>query len=150
MRNYPGEDPMVQYLPPVRQDLEEELPDPEDEAAEHKYPPPKKNSIFRSKWMQFIGHIVDRKNFHIAHLNALEVLCDLYVEYDELQKFIRRHGRSYKQVGRQGLMWKFYPEVGQMGRVQKQISDYQKMLGLVFRGEVTAGAATGGEKEQWE
>ncbi len=147
-REYLGQDPHLDVHPPVKEDSEVTMPAPTDKASKHKYPPPKKNKIFRDKWMQFIDNVTKRENFNIAHLNALEVLCDLFVEYDDLQTFIRKHGRNYKSIGRMGLVWKFYPEVVQLNKTQGQIRDYMKMLGLLLKKD--HGTESGGEAEEWK
>ncbi len=98
--------------------------------------------------MRFIENVTKRENFNIAHLDSLEILCDLYVEYDELQEFVRVNGRSYMSVGRTGEVWKFYPEVNQLMRVQAQIKEYSKMLGLLLKKD--HGNESGGEASEWE
>ena len=146
-RSYHGEDFKKDIYPDPVEDSEAVEPMPDDEAAKHKYPPPKKNKTFRKIWMQFIDSLVSRENFKVGHLNNLEILCDLYVEYEELQKFIRTKGRSYLSVGRSGEVWKFYPEVSHLSKVQLQIKNYTAMLGLVPKKD--HGTEAGG-KSEWE
>lgn len=147
-RSHPNEDPRIDIRPTARDDIEKTMAVPTDKAAKHKYPPPKKHPIFRTKWMRFIDNVTKRENFNIAHLDSLEVLCDLFVEYDELQAFVRVNGRSYLSVGRSGEVWKFYPEVNQLTRVQAQIKEYSKMLGLLLKKD--HGNESGGEDEEWK
>jgi hypothetical protein len=147
-RKYPGQDPHIDFKPPPGLDPEEVNPEPDDEASKHKYPPPKKNPLFREKWLRFIDNVTKRDNFNVAHLDSLEILCDLYVEYDDLQAFVRTNGRSYCSIGRQGEVWKFYPEVAQLNKVQDQIKGYSKMLGLVLKKD--HGVESGGEEKEWE
>lgn len=97
-----------------------------------KYPPPKINAVFRKMWRELLPSIVSRENFSTALLHNLEVLCDLYAEYDELKKFIRINGYTYQAFGRQGKQLKPYPQVNQMNRVLGEIRSYSKMLGLVL------------------
>jgi len=115
---------------------------------DHKFPPPKSHPIFIRTWMDFIDNVSSRENFKTGHLNSLEILCDLYVDYDNLKKYIESKGRSYKSNGRNGLTWKFYPEVAQLNTVQSQIKEYMKMLGLVLKKD--HGTASGGEKSNWD
>lgn len=147
-RSFEGQDPQIDVRPKARPDEEKTLPPPADKAASHKYPPPKRNPIFRSKWMRFIDNVTRRENFNIAHLDSLEIICDLYVEYDELQSFVRVNGRSYLSVGRSGEVWKFYPEVQQLNRVQAQIKEYSKMLGLLLKRDHSS--ESDGEEEEWK
>lgn len=146
-REFPGQDPKKEFHATPKPDYEKELPEPKDEAAGLKYPPPKKHPTFRKRWAEFIENITARENFKVGHLTHLEILCDLYVEYEELQEFIRTHGRSYVSVGRNGEVWKFYPEVGQLNKVSAQIKDFSKMLGIVLKKDHSA--ESGGEKDDW-
>ena len=82
---------------------------PEDEASNHKFPPPRVHPAFRAKWMSFIDNITERDSFKTFHLHLLEVLCDLYVEYDSLSKTIRTEGRTFKSVTRFGEVIKTRP-----------------------------------------
>lgn len=145
---FPGQEPKIDIRPTAKEDIEEVLPEPKDEASKHKYPPPKKNPTFRLKWSRFINNVTKRENFNIAHLDSLEILCDLYVEYEELQAFVRKNGQSYMSVGRSGEVWKHYPEVNQLSRVQAQIKEYTKMLGLLLKKD--HGNESGGEDSEWE
>lgn len=146
-RKYPGQDPLIHIRPQAREDIEKVLPPPDDVAAKHKYPPPKKHPVFRKKWMRFINNVVKRENFNIAHLDSLEILCDLYVEYDELQEFVRVNGRSYCSLGRAGETWRLYPETMELSKCQSQIKEYTKMLGLLLKKD--HGKESGGEEEEW-
>lgn len=147
-RSYPGEDPKMDLRPKPKEDIEAVTPEPQDKASKHQYPPPKKNPLFRTKWMRFIDNVTKRENFNIAHLDSLEILCDLYVEYEDLQRFVRVNGRSYLSLGRSGEIWKFYPEVQHLARVQAQIKEYSKMLGLLLKKD--HGSESGGEAAEWE
>lgn len=148
VRSSEGQEPRVEFHNPPKPDSEKTTDAPDDEYAALKYPPPKKHPIFRKKWGAFIDSLVSRDNFKVGHLNNLEILCDLYVEYAELQEFIRTHGRSYVSVGRNGEAWKFYPEVGQLTRVQANIKTYTAMLRLEPSKDY--GTASGGEESEWE
>lgn len=146
-RQEQGEDVKLVFNTKEKPDYEETMEVPKDGLEGIKYPPPKKHPVFRKKWSEFIESIVTRENFKVGHLNNLEVLCDLYVEYEELQKFIRKKGRSYLSVGRSGEVWKFYPEVGQLSRVQSLIKDYTRLLNLSPKKDHTV--ESGGEKDSW-
>lgn len=146
-RTADGQDYIARVNPDVVPDSEKVNPEPDDEFASHKYPPPKKHPTFRKVWGQFIDSIVSRDNFKVGHLNNLEILCDSYVEYEQLQEFIRTHGRSYVSVGRNGEVWKLFPEVAQLSRVQLNIKNYTTMLGLNLKKDDTPNA---GNDESWE
>lgn len=142
-----GEDPKLVVHPPECPDPEKLLCVPNDDLSRHKYPPPKRNPTFRKVWGQFIDSISRRDNFNVGHLNALEVLCDLFAEYEDLHVFIRTKGRSYQTFGRSGMTWKLYPEVGHLKSVQHQINVYMKQLGLTLRRDDSG--LSGGEAGEW-
>lgn len=135
-------------LPPQR-------PDPEDSnipvvAAMKKYPPPKKNPVFQKNWNALIKDVSSRDNFTPAHLNQLEVLCGLYAEYDDLQKFIRIHGYTYDAFGRHGKMIRTYPQVTRIKTIETSIAMYSKMLGLLLKKSEGGGPKGGGDEDGWE
>ncbi len=145
----------ARILPKVKPDTEEntakDLIDDFKEESDHpysKYPPPKQNKIFRTKWRDFISNLADRKDFQEHLLSQLEILCDLYVEYEELSKFLRTHGYTYEAYGRQGKIFRTFPQVSQLNKVKADIKIYSKSLGLTTSGraEVSAGKESG----DWE
>ncbi len=157
---YVGEDPHVVIIPDA-------VPDPEETAlSEEKeefdlsewkgdgphpfklYPPPKNSKVFRRKWREFIENVCDRENFRKGHLSQLEILCDLYVEYEALTKFVRTRGYTYVAIGRQGKVTKTFPEVLQLNKVLIEIRNYSKILGLVLKKDDSTGNS--GESEEWD
>lgn len=140
-------DPMVHIHGKARPDPEDGE-HPSDKAAKHKYPPPSKNAIFRNKWMSFIDDICSRENFKPGHLAALEILCTLFSESHDLEKFIRIRGRTYIVVSRAGKFHKTYPEVQQLAHHRTQIQSYMKMLGLLLKKDKSD--EDPGEKEEWD
>lgn len=146
--SFRGEEPRFEFHPKPKDGDVEEQEAPKDDASNLKYPPPRNHPRFRTVWSQFIESISGRENFKIGHLNNLEILCDLYVEYDDLKEFLRKKGRSYLSIGRQGEVWKFYPEVAQLNRVSAQIKDYTKILGLNPKADHAP--ESGGEKDEWD
>lgn len=131
-----------------KEDEEAKAPPPKDEFSKMKYPPPKKNPAFRQAWGKFIKSVTSRESFKEAHLSALEVLCDLYVEYEDLERTIRVEGRTYKRVSRFGETRAMHPAVGQMDKVRANIRQYTKMLDLFPKRD--HGGDSEGEEEQWE
>lgn len=136
--------------PDVGPDFEEVAREPDDEASKHKFPPPRKEPKFRANWMQFIDLVIDKPTFKEAHLRGLEILCDLLVDYESLRAFIRKRGRSYKSLGRNGTQYKMYPEVEQLNKTQQQIQTYMKMLGLALKDSKEDGSGSDSEKGKWD
>jgi len=115
------------------------------------YPPPKKNHIFRKRWKEFIEILATKSNFKTAYLNQLEILCDLYTEYEKLSKFVRTRGHTYEAHGRQGKQIKLYPEVELRKHVMVEIRSVTKQLGLDIKTDDSPG--TGGSaqgKDEWK
>lgn len=119
-----------------------------DEFSKLKYPPPKRNRVFREKWAGFIDSLTSRENFKTAHLQALEVLCDLYVEYKDLEATIRNEGRTYKAVSRFGETRKMHPAVSHLDKVRANIRSYTKQLDLFPKRDNSSEAD--GEEKEWE
>ena len=117
-------------LNPTMPDPEETLPDPDDGLDDLRYPPPRKDPVFRKKWGRFIENVVSRDNFKPGHLDTLEILCDLYVELEILNKFIRMNGMSFLVVMVNGTSRRMYPEVAQRDKIRGQIQQYSRMLDL--------------------
>ncbi len=132
------------------------VPDPEEvgfdddttDDPNENYPPPKRHPVFKAKWRQFIGSLSGRDGFKIGHLNQLELLCDLYVEYAALSKFIRTKGYTYSTISRFGTLVKPYPQVALMKTTMGQIHTYTKALGLNPKKDM--GNESGGEGANWE
>jgi hypothetical protein len=141
-------EPKVFFDEPPRRNVEDDALEPDDKIGKHKYPPPRKNKIFREKWSLFIDNVTGRKNFHLGHLETLRILCDLFVEYEDLRNFLQENGQSYCAVGRQGEQWKLYPHVQQLNRVKESISVYSRMLDLIVKKDEGLGGQSG-EDEDW-
>lgn len=129
MQEYANQYPMKNEYKEKQQDWEDMKP-VKDEASKHRYPPPKNHPVFRKRWMSMIDNIVERDSFKDFHLHLLEVLCDIYVEYEALAKILRTEGRTYKSITRFGIQIKTRPEVPQMDRLLSEIRAYAKQLDL--------------------
>lgn len=97
----------------------------------YKSPKPDKDS-FNYYWELFLPDIQDRENLKPSHLQQLRILCDLSVEYDELQEIIDLEGRTYMSTGRNGEQIKLRPEIQQLNRCVTEIRNYSKILGLLL------------------
>lgn len=97
-----------------------------------KYPPPSTHPVFIKRWSEFIDDVVARENFKPGHLAQLEILCELYVEYENLKGALEFLGQTYNTGARNGDQIKLRPEIGQKSKVIDQIQQYTKMLGLLL------------------
>ena len=119
-----------------------------DEFSKMKYPPPRRDPVFRRYWGKFIHNVIGRESFKEAQLAALEVLCDLYVEYDDITSIIRKEGRTYETVSRWGKTRRMHPAVAQLDRVRANIRAYTKQLDLFPKRDTADGGD--GEDDEWE
>lgn len=138
----------VPVYPKKKKDEEKGKKPVGDEFDKLKYPPPKRNQVFRETWGKFIDNVTSRESFKEAHLAALEVLCDLYVEYKDLERTIRIEGRTYETVSRWGKTRKMHPAVSQLDKVRANIAKYTKQLDLFPKKD--SGGESDGEDGEWE
>jgi len=129
---------------------EEGLPEPTDALASLKYPPPKKNPIFRQSWGRFIENVTSRENFKPGHLSTLEILCDLYAELEALNKFLRMNGMSFEVIMVNGKSRRMYPEVAQRDKVRAQIQQYSRFLDLFPKKDKSSRGMDPGEDSEWD
>ena len=117
------------------------------------YKPPVKGSVFKRYWMEFLPGLVDRDNFSTAHLKNLEILCNLYIEYDRmtlyLDDYYEREG-SYSHIshGRYGEQIKTVPEFTERKSILGEIRQYTKLLGIIPQKDNTPGGDDP-EAETW-
>lgn len=108
--------------------------------------PKKANKIFTEYWKLYISKIIVKKNYDKHHLELLEILCDLHVDYKTHRKFLDKHGTSFTSEGRYGRQTKKYPEVDQMNNILKEIRYYIKALGL----EISEEEKIEDKKGEWD
>lgn len=100
------------------------------------YPARSDHPVFVARWFDLIDDVACRENFHDGHLSNLEILCNLYVEHEMLQAFVRENGFSYEvEEGRNGPQIKYYPEVNQLNRTRAEIRSFSHMLGIILSAE---------------
>jgi len=99
---------------------------------EKKFRAPKKDPVFKRYWKIFLPKVVERDNFHESHLQQLEILCDLYIDYHNLTQFVKDNGYSFMTSGRYGETSREHIEVKVRAKVISEIRAYTKLLGLVL------------------
>ena len=145
-------------LPPKTREWSERVgqePDPEDTQEDFDindppsadkyyllYPPPttsrfSSHPLYQQKWKMFLPDIAVRNNFKQGHLSQLDILCRLYVELEELEVAIKKHGYTYDSISKNGVTIKPRPEVTQKNRVLSEIRNYSKILGLLLVKDTT-------------
>ena len=108
---------------------------------------PKKDKKFIEYWNLYIEDVCGRDNVKPGHLKQLELLCDMYVEYETLSDILIFEGYTYdNHGGRNGDQLKLRPEVQQLNRVRSEIRAYSVMLGLAL---VKDTAKTKKDSEEW-
>lgn len=111
------------------------IPQNEDKYKDMEYPPPKKywnSEVFCRVWCEYVGSVASRSNFSKGHLNQLVTLCELHQEAEDLQDYITVHKRTYESHGRNGVQIKLRPEVAHVMTIRREITIYNKLLGLVL------------------
>lgn len=96
------------------------------------FPPPRRNPVFVKRWSEYVTDVVRRENFKVGHLAQLKILCDLFVEYDDLLEELKISGYTYESHGRNGTQVKEMPTVAMIARVRSSIITYSKVLGLLL------------------
>ena len=97
-----------------------------------KYKAPKAASKeFRSYWNTFIVTIASRDNFAKHHMKNLEILCNMYVEYDRMTEIIKEEGFSYISEGRNGIQKKLNPEYIERNKLLAEIRQFSRLLDIV-------------------
>lgn len=102
---------------------------------------------FSEFWLKFIDKVVSRENFHESHLQQLELLIDLYIEYDKLTEIIEEEGLIYHNTGRYGHSIKPHPAVQLRQKTVSEIRAYSKLLDLVLAKDNTTNEP---EDDEWE
>ena len=115
---------------------------------EKKYRAPKgKVKNFTKYWDLFLPKVTKRENFHESHLQQLEILCDLFVEYHTLSQFVKDNGYTYSSDSRYGKSIREHPECKLKDKIVSEIRAYSKMLDLVLAKD-TGKQDTG--KDEWD
>lgn len=88
---------------------------------------------FTRYWDLFVDDILTREGFKPFHLEQLRVLCELFVEVDELTRIVKEEGYTYySEGGRNGDQLKIRPEISQLNRTRTEIRNYCKILCLTL------------------
>lgn len=112
-------------------------------------PPPGKSNHFIYYWNILVPEVADRPNFKPGYLLQLAVLCDLYVQKDNLDHIIEEQGYSYISEGTHGAsVERIRPEVTLRSSVIDDIKDYTKILGLILYKDTKTKAVEG--EAEWE
>ena len=112
-----------------------------------KFPSPHKLKRFKDYWERFIVNVADRDNFNTNHLKNLEILCQLYVDYDLLTEAIKKDGFSYEADTRYGIQIKTRPEVKLKTDLLSEIRQFSKLLGIELNKDQTVNDETSASEE---
>ena len=102
------------------------------------YPPPYKEKDFQDYWFKFVRATCDHPSFGIHQLKNIEIICNLYLEYDrmsnELDTWYENHG-SYSVVssGRYGTQVRPHPIIGERKGVLGEIRQFTKMMAIELK-----------------
>lgn len=104
---------------------------------------------FTKHWDLFIGDVIERDNFKEHHLQQLGILCDLYVEYDNVATLIKEEGYTFESDGRHGKQLRPRPEISIRDKILTEIRHFSKILGLILVKDTVITKKTG-EKGEWD
>ena len=114
------------------------------------YSSPKDGKIFKKYWNKIVKDLSSRDNFNEGHLYQLEVLCDMYAEYELLRDILDVTGHVYETKSKNGGLYIMpRPEVALMARVRAEIRSYSRLLGLMPTKDKNVTLADS-EKDSWE
>lgn len=108
----------------------ENIPTPKDEYTKLKYPPPRNNPVFRRYWGLFHDAVVTRPGFNVISLATLQLLCDLYVEIEDVTESIRKIGMTHEVITVTGKMRRVNPEVAVLQGLRSQVQKVSSNLDL--------------------
>ena len=115
---------------------------------EKNFPAPKDDPEFKKYWDKYLPKILTRENFHEVHLDQLSILCDLYIEYENLTEFVKDKGYTYESDGRYGESFKEWPEIKIRQKVVSELRQYAKALDLVLNKDMDKKAKE--TKSEWD
>lgn len=108
--------------------------------------PKKEDELFTDYWDIFVLAVSERDNFREDHLNQLSILCDLYVEYDQLQFLLKEEGYTIVSETKFGVQVKAHPCVNQKIKIVSEIRAYTRMLDLTL----SRGLKSSTDGDEWE
>lgn len=95
-----------------------------------KYKSPIKNKEFNHYWERFIPVISEKDGFDESCLKNVEIICSLYVTFDELSTYLTENSLIIENHTRYGLQVKPNPALGERAKVVAEIRHYSKLLGM--------------------
>jgi phage terminase small subunit len=100
----------------------------------------------------FLPNLLERENFNISHLEGLKVLCDSYMQLDDVVRFVHENGYTYKTYTTSGeVRWVKFPQVDLMSKIKTEIFRQSLYLGLYPKKDKAKLQDFGGkDEEEWE
>ncbi len=92
--------------------------------------PKKKEKKFTAYWNKFIIIIAKKEGFNDIVLKNLEILCDLYIDYDDLTAILKEEGWTTTSDTRYGTQHRSHPAAGERTKILSDIRHYSKLLGV--------------------
>lgn len=85
------------------------------------------------EWNHYWSRIVDsidRDKVKPSHIKQMQLLCDLYIEYDQLSETLEQEGYLVTNITSQGETHKINPLYNAKDRTVKSIMQLTKSLGI--------------------
>lgn len=111
-----------------------------------KYLSPVKTKEFKKYWAKFVPIITKKEGFDESCIKNLEILCTLYVGFDELTEYIEEFGFVVHSSGRYGDQFKTNPASTERKKIVEEIRHFSRLLGM----KVSHTDANVGVEDDWD
>lgn len=102
-----------------------------------KYPSPVKTVKFKKYWEKYLPIIANKKGFDKSVLKNIEILCRLYMLFDDLTEYIDSNPLLEENETRYGRQIKPNPALNERAKVITEVRHLSKSLGMKIDPEGT-------------
>jgi len=103
---------------------------------------------YKKLWNLFVPKVVERENFSEAHLQQLEILVDLYLEYHKLTKVLNDEGYWFESDSRYGKTIREHPCCKLRQKTLGEIRAFSKLIDLVLNKDMSSKEPS--DADEWE
>jgi len=94
------------------------------------YKAPMKGKEFKKYWDKLSPIITNKLGFDESCLKNLEILCNLYVDYDRMTESINDNDMVIVNEGRYGIQCRPFPLINERQKILGEIRHFSKLLGM--------------------
>lgn len=128
----------------------------EERKEKKTYPAPKDGKKFVEMWYKYLPAIMENPKFREHHLDALEILCSLHQDRQEMEDALQLLGKTFETKDKGVLRVRPRPEILQIAKIRDQIKNYMVVLGLTLvkhrdrKDQDHMAGASSGENDKWD